>query len=199
MSGNVMIVLALACFGVSPALSVAQDTPVGEWVSVSTSRGGLGGTREYDAHGVVSVEFGAILNLKYKVLDGKLILTGEDSPTPPQAIKIEGDTLTLTDPKSKKEQNFTRVKNSECDGIVGKWVGDYDTGAKQIIHFTTNLNCYYSVQMLSLTGSYSIDGNKLTEEFPGKGQTEWKWDVKNDILTMTKTDGSKIEKYERKK
>jgi len=199
MRSKVWIVFALACLCLLPGLSVAQDTPIGEWVPVSTSRGGLGGTRAYDTNGVVSVGFGAVLNLKYKLDDGKLSIMGENCPLPPQTFTIAGDTLTLTNPKSEKEQKLTRVKNSGGDGIVGKWTGDHYTGAKQVMHFTTNMNCYFSVPIISLTGYFSLDGNKLTEEFPKKGKTEWKWEVKDDVLTMTKTDGSKTEKYKRQK
>lgn len=199
MRSKVWIVFALSCVCVFPGMSVAQDTPIGEWVPVSTSRGGLGGTRAYDTNGVVSVSFGAVLNLKYTVDGGRLILTEENSPLPSQAFKIEGDTLTITEPNSQKEQRLTRVKDSEGDGIVGKWIGDHYTGAKQVMHFTTNMNCYFSVPMLSLTGSFSLNGNTLTEEFPKEGKTEWTWEVKDDVLTMTKMDGSKMEKYERQK
>jgi len=199
MRSTVWIVFALACVCVFPGLATAQDTPIGEWATVSTSRGGLGGTRAYDTNGVVSVGFGAVLNLQYKVDDGKLIMTGENCPLPPQAFTIAGDILTLTDPQSEKKQTLTRVKGSEGEGIVGKWTGDHYTGTKQVMHFTTNMNCYFSVPMLSLTGSFTLDGNTLTEEFPKKGKTEWKWEVKDDVLTMTKADGSKTEKYKRKK
>ena len=191
---TILTTFALTCLCVFPRLAVAQNSPIGEWVPVSTSRGGLGGTRAYDTNGVVSVGFGAVLNLRYNVDDGKLIMTG-----PPQAFTIAGDTLTLTEPQSDKKQTLTRVKGSEGEGIVGKWTGDHYTGAKQVMHFTTNMNCYFSVPMLSLTGSFTLDGGKLTEEFPKKGKTEWKWEVKDDVLTMTKTDGSKTEKYKRKK
>jgi len=199
MRSKVLAVFALACLGVFSGLSLAQDTPIGEWVPVSTSRGGLGGTRAFDTNGVASVGFGAVLNLKYKVDNGKLILTGENCPLPPQTFTIAGDTLTLIDPKSEKKQKLTRVKNSVGEGIIGKWTGDHYTGTKQVMHFTTNMNCYFSVPMMSLTGTFSINRDILTMENPKKGKTEWNWEIVDDVLTMTRIGGTKVEKYKRKR
>lgn len=190
------IVVAVACLSVAAPLSHAQKSPIGEWVSVSTSQGGLGGTRTYDTNGVVSVSFGTMLDFKYKLDDAQRVL---DCFPQLQNVTIAGQNLTLTDQKTGKKQELTRVKGSDGKGIVGKWMGDHYTGAKQVMHFTSNMNCYFSVPMMSLVGNFTLNGDTLTVEFPGKGRTEWKWDVADDILTMTKADGTKVEKYKRKK
>ena len=113
------IMIAVACLIVNVPRSYAGESPiVSEWVSMSTSRGGLGGTRMYETNGAISVGFGAVLNMKYKIEDGQLILSGENCPLQPQSVTISEQTLTLTDPKTGKKQELTRVKGSQGKGIV---------------------------------------------------------------------------------
>jgi hypothetical protein len=201
MKGNCLIVLAVVCLGALASVSLAAENPVlGEWVPVSTTKGGLGGTRTFETNGTVVVAFGAALNLKYKVENSELVLSDETS-TPVQSLDftITGTTLTLTNSKTGKKEELTRVKGSEGKGLVGKWIGDHYTGQKQIMHFTTNMNCYLSVPFQSVSGSFSVVGDTLTEEFPNEGKTEWKWEIAEDVFTLTKKSGNKTEKYKRKK
>ena len=63
--------------------------------------------------------------------------------------------------------------------------------------FTTNMNLYLSVPFQSATGSFTFKGNTLTEELKGKRLTS-KWDIAEDVLTLTPSTGEKTEKYKRK-
>lgn len=199
MKHRTLIILAVLSLPAFAQYSLAEDSLIGEWVALSTSRTGLGGTRTYETNGIVSIGFGALLGFNYKLDGAKLIFSGENCSLAPQNFNVAENILTLTDPQTGKEQKLTRVKGSEGEGIVGKWTGDHYTAAKQVMHFTTNMNCYFSVPMLSSVGSFSLEGDMLTEEFPEQGKSKWKWEIKEDILTLTETDASKTEKYKRKR
>lgn len=107
--------------------------------------------------------------------------------------------MLLHEIKTGKKQKLTRVQGDPLSNILGKWVGDHYTGSKQCMHFTQGLNCYFSVPFGQAQGTYKVNGDTYIEESAEKGKTEWKISIRGDLLTLTKTDGSKIEEYKKKK
>ncbi len=99
---SVIVVAGLCAF---PELSIAQDALIGEWFPDSTSRGGLGMTREYDTKGVVSLVYGAALKMKYTVEKGKMkweLLEWE--------LNVKGENLTMTKIDGDEAYHYTRRK-----------------------------------------------------------------------------------------
>ena len=188
------IVVAVA---ISPTVSIGENSLLGEWLSVQRSTGGLGSTKSYSREGVVTGTYGALVDFTYKVAGGKLTLSFSGEPAVVQNFQIEGSKLILTDSSGRK-QELNRLSGNAESGIVGQWTGDYYTGQKQILHFTDSGNLYLSVPMVSTKGSYEINGDLLTESFEGKGKKEWKWVIKDNVLTLTDAAG-KSETYMRKK
>ena len=170
----------------------------GEWISINKSIGGLGITREYRGDGVTRIAFGAMLNLKYTTKGKSLIISdAEGNVIQKHKFTISDNTLTL---KGKLKQVLSRIDGEANTGIIGKWIGKHDTGDKQIMHFTKNMNYYYSVPMATRDGKYSIKGDTLFEEWPGKNRNaEYSWKIKDNILTLIVSDGSKTEQYEMKR
>jgi hypothetical protein len=193
MKKSFWILSALAVMCVFAECSVAKDSIIGEWIPASNSRNGFGATRTYDTNGVVSVSFGVVISMKYALKGDKLILSPEDDPTSPQTFKIEGNTLTLKDPKTQELQKLTRGSASKDNSIVGQWIGDHATGAKQIMQFTTNMNCNITIPMRSMTGSFSLNNNVLIEDYPNEGQLKWIWEVSTNVLVLTRSGGSNSE------
>jgi len=188
------IVIVVAIF---TAVSMAQDSFLGEWLFVQRSRGGLGSTKSYSREGTVTVTYGALVDFTYKVAGNKLTLSFPSEADVVQNSQIEGNKLILTDPSGRK-QELTRLSGNPESGIVGQWMGDHYTGQKQILHFTNAGNLYLSVPMVSTNGSYEINGDLLTESFESKGKKEWKWAIKDNLLALTDSAG-RTETYVRKK
>ena len=179
---------------------VGEDNPlVGEWVAAATSRGGLGGTKTYTTNGTVITTYGAVLDFRYKIEGTTLISFVETGKPMQQEVIFSGSQMTLKDKATGQEQKLTRMDGPSGSGIVGKWTGSHYTGGKQIMDFTTNLNCYFSVPMMTAKEPYSVKGSTLTEESERKGTTAWTWVIQDDILTLTKVGTNKVERYKKKK
>jgi hypothetical protein len=186
---------------ISSHILYANDNPlIGESVCASRSKGGLGGSKYYREDGTVIVTFGALIDFKYKVTGNVLTLYNEQGElSTEQEITFSGSDLFLKEIKTGKVQKLTRVDGEPKPSIVGKWVGNHYTGGKQCMHFTKGLNCYFSVPFGQAKGSYKVNGDTYFEESAEKGKTEWKISIKGDLLTLKKTDGSKIEEYKKKR
>jgi len=190
-----VIAFVLAIF---PGVSIAEDSILGEWISVQRTKGGLGSAKTYNREGIVNGTFGALVDFTYKITGNKLTLSFPDAADIVQNFQIHDSKLTLTDGSGNK-QELTRISDDAKAGIIGKWIGDHYTGQKQILHFTASENCYLAVPMVSAKGSYQIKGDTLTESFEGKGKQDWKWSIKDNVLTLTDVTQDKSEKYMRKK
>jgi hypothetical protein len=194
---NLVITMVLI---ITPSLSVAANSLLGEWISVERSKGGLGAAKNYTQDGNVRATFGALVDFKYKIVGKKLTLSLPQVPKATdivQTFQINGDKLTLTDDTGNK-QELTRMPGAGNSGIIGKWTGDHYTGAKQILHFTKEQNCYLAVPMISADGTYTIMGDVLSESYKDKGSQHYKWAIQDGVLTLNDSQG-KTEKYMRKK
>jgi len=201
MKTRVLILLSALLFMLSPQCLYANDDPlIGEWVSATRTKGSLGGSKYFNKDGTVIVTFGALVDFTYKTKDNILSLY-DDKGTfiADNEFKFSGSNLILKNTKGGEAQELTRVQGEPLPNIIGKWVGDHYTGKKQCIHFTKGLNCYFSVPFEQVKGTYKVNGDTYTEEFSEKEKTEWKISIENDLLTLTKKDGSKVEKYRKKK
>jgi len=192
--------LIAIAFLITPGLSAAADSILGEWISVERTKGGLGAAKNYSKVDSVQATFGALVDFKYKLDGKKLTLSLPQVPEASdivQTFKIDGDKLTLTDDSGNK-QELTRIPGAGNSGIIGKWTGDHYTGAKQILHFTKEQNCYLAVPMISADGTYTIMGDVLSESYKDKGSKHYKWTIQDGVLTLNDSQG-KTEKYMRKK
>ena len=201
MKAIAIIFLSALLLTQNPQALLASDEPlIGEWVSTTRSKGGLGGLRYFRNDGTVIVTIGALIDFKYKTTGNILQLYDETGAlATSQEFKISNSDLLLHEIKTGKKQKLTRVQGDPLPNITGKWVGDHYTGGKQCMHFTEGLNCYFSVPFGQAQGTYKVNGDTYIEESAEKGKTEWKISIRGDLLTLTKTDGSKIEEYKKKK
>jgi len=176
---------------------------IGEWFSAEPSEGGLGGTRHYETNGTLVVTFGAAIVGKYQLeTNGEtktVVMPGPDASEKfvRMDFTITNDSLRLNERQGRQRLRLTRVRGTGGEGLIGQWTGRHYTGGQQIMDFTTNMNLYLSVPFQSATGSFTFKGNTLMEEIKGKRLTS-KWDIANDVLTITPSTGEKAEKYKRK-
>ena len=200
MNTRVLILFSVLLFITSPLGLHANDNPlIGEWVSASRTKGGLGGSKYFNKDGTVIVTFGALVDFTYKI-KGNILSFYDDKGTfiADNEFKFSGSNLILKNIERGKELELTRVQGDPLPSIIGKWVGDHYTGGKQCMHFTKGLNCYFSVPFEQVKATYKVNGDTYTEKYP-EGTSEWKIGIEGDLLTLTKTDGSKVEKYRKKK
>jgi len=201
MKARLLILFSALLLTISPQCLYANDNPlIGEWVSASRSKGGLGGSKYFREDGTVIVTFGALVDFKYEITGNILSLYDDNGELlSEQEFKFSGSDLVFTEIKTGKGQKLTRVEGDPQPNIIGKWVGDHYTGSKQCMHFTKGLNCYFSVPFVQAKGTYKVNGDTYIEESAEKGKTEWKICISGDLLKLTKKDSSKIEEYRKKK
>jgi len=184
-------------------IGYAQNTReliLGEWVSDSRTKGGLGGAKFYSADGTLIITFGALVDFTYKVEGNILsIYSLENDLIKKQEISYVGEEIILKTLGTNIEEKLSRVDGDDDQTIVGKWEGSlHNTEAKQILHFTDTGNFYLSVPFASVTGKYQVNKHTLIETIEGKDPSEWRWRFGDNTLILEKTDGSKIERYIRK-
>ena len=199
-----LLMLAACCIVLCSSHSTAADKSlIGEWFPMETSQGGLGGTRHFKTNGTMLVTFGAAVVGKYQLeTNGEtktLVMPGPDAREKlvRMDFAISNNTLRLDERKGRQQLQLTRVKGTGGEGLIGQWTGRHYTGRQQIMDFTTNMDLYLSIPFQSVAGLFTLNGNTLTEEYQGKRLTS-KWDISNDVLTLTPSTGEQTEKYKRK-
>jgi len=172
-----------------------QDLIMGEWVSESRTKGGLGTSRSFKAGGTLIVTFGALVNFTYKLEKNILSLYGieGDLIAKKEVYYLDTDII-LINLETKEEERLSRIDGDSKKTILGKWKGPHYTGGKQILHFTANGNCYLSVPFMFARGNYQVSNHVLKEIIKGK-VLEWKWHFEDNTLILEKLDGSKKETY----
>jgi hypothetical protein len=180
-----------------------EQSADGEWFPAETATSGMGGTRKFQTNGTVIQTYGAALHYKYQLetngVTNTVLMPGPKGPAGPPVrmdFTITNDTLTLQERRGQQRERLTRVEGTSGEGLFGQWTGKHYTGGRQVIEFTTNLYGYLSVPFMSETGSFTLDGNRLTEELRGQ-RTISEWTIANDVLTLTPP-GGQPEKYRRK-
>jgi len=157
------LILCVAIMIVISSLFVhADENPIlGEWVSAKRTAGGLGGSKYYKQDGTVIATFGALIDYKYKLTGNILSLYNQEGElSSEEEFKISGSNLFLKNVKTSKEQKLERYDGDHKNGIIGKWIGENDTGKKWCFHFTENMNCYFSVPLAQVQGQYRFYGDK---------------------------------------
>src|SRR5213594_1794896 len=184
MNGNCFIMFAACSVVLYSSHSIASDNPlIGEWFPVKNSDAGFGATRRYQTNGNMVLGFGVAIHFKYQLetngVTNTVLMPGPKGPEGPPVrmdFTITNDTLTLSERKGRQRERLTRVKGTPGDGLIGQWTGKHYTGGQQIMDFTTNLYCYLCVPITTVTGSFTLNGNMLTEEYQGKRVTS-RWQI----------------------
>ena len=202
MKSLLLIMLIACCAVVSVFRSPAAENPlIGEWFPLENADSGMGGTRHFKTNGTVIVTFGSALHFKFQLetngVTNTVLMPGPKGPEGPPVrmdFTITNDTLTLTERKGRQRETLTRVQGTTGEGLFGHWSGKHYTGGQQIKDFTTNLYIYFSVPAITTTGSFTLNGNQLTEEYQGKRVTS-EWKIADGVLTIT---SDLPQKYRRK-
>ncbi|WP_177419089.1 hypothetical protein [endosymbiont of Lamellibrachia barhami] len=181
---------------ISSCTKDTQDSIIGEWISASRTKGGLGTSKSYQSDGTLIVAFGALVDFSYKLEENILSLYGTDGNlVAKKQVSYIGDDIILKNIATNKEERLTRTAGASDETILGKWKGVHYTGGKQVLHFTASGNCYLSVPFMSAIGHYQINNHILIEKIKGKEPSEWKWRFEGRNLILEKHDGSKTETY----
>jgi hypothetical protein len=190
------LVLALVCASGIPAS--AQTDVIGIWSARARTKGGLGAQMIFTADGQVTSTFGALVDFKYEIEDGKLMLSqvNPKEPAPPpftQEFSVDGDKLSIKQP-GKEPYVMSRVGTPYAGAhpIVGDWRYVAANGMPGLVRYSRGGVMQYSFPFLTHKGTYRAQGTDLHIQFEGKPPLLLATRREGDVLTTSDPNGKQI-------
>lgn len=161
-----MGVLALVLAAVVGCVAPLNNDLVGLWESTQTSKGGIGHTLEFRADGLFLEAVTVLVELSYRVENGKLFVA-ETPAAAKQAkdgikIKLEGDVLMVTGPEGSVERRNRIAKDGTAKSIVGAWSYRHYTGGIAYERYHSDGRLSFRLPMTSSSGCYQAKAGALT-------------------------------------
>jgi len=164
---------------------------LGRWRSLETSKGGIGAMFEFRKDGVVDYSPGAVVEMNYRIEGIQLVLppATTDGPEQKQTMEWSGnDKLRL---KVSGEFWVALSRQGPVPDvkipILGEWTSSGEMAGKRIVSrylFYPAGKALLLIPFLKQTGSYSIRGESIRLELPGRAPVEGKFTVAGDVLTI---------------
>jgi Family of unknown function (DUF5640) len=197
----VLLPLILLCASPDDASS---GQIVGRWRSLEISKGGIGAIYEFQADGVVDFSPGAVVEMPWRIENGQLVL-------PSGAVGGSGQKLTLKWLGENKVQfvsgnstgnELTRKgdRSDAANPIIGEWIGTRDMGGRKLeMHwfFYPGGHGLFLLPFETQHGHYTITNRTLHIEMPNTKAQDFKFELKDNALTLFKPEGSGEYRYAR--
>jgi hypothetical protein len=164
---------------------------LGRWRSLETSKGGIGAMFEFRKDGVVDYSPGAVVEMKYRIEGDQLVLppatiggpelkeTMEWSGNDKLRLKASGGVWV----ELARQGPAPDVKNP----IVGEWTSSSEMAGKTMQSrylFYPAGKGFLLIPFLKQSGTYSIHGESIRLELPGRDPVEGKFKVDGDMLVI---------------
>jgi hypothetical protein len=164
---------------------------LGRWRSLETSKGGIGAMFEFRKDGVVDYSPGAVVEMKYRIEGDQLILPPATINGPEQKQTMEwsgNDKLRLKTGGGPGVELARAGQAPDVDHpILGEWTSSREMSGRtmQARHlFYPAGKGLLLLPFLKQSGSYSIRGESIRLELPGRDPVEGKFTVNSDVLTI---------------
>ena len=187
-----MIIVALLASALACA-PPSDPSAIGFWESASTSRGGIGHSIELMANGEVLTATTVIVDLAYRVADGKLFVAesaealsgGLDGA----AFTVADDVLVQADGKGgevRKERLGGRSPGTSP--LVGVWRYRHYTGAIAYERYTAGGRVLFRLPMTSVRGCYRATGDVLSFDTAQRSSAA-QYNIAGETLTLRSPQG----------
>ena len=176
---------------------------VGRWRSLETSKGGIGATYEFHADGAVDFSPGAVVEMPWRMEDGQLLLPsgGVDGSEQKLTLKWLGENrVQFVSGNSTADELTRKGDRSDTNPIIGEWMGTRDMGGRKLeMHwfFYSAGKGLFLLPFVSQHGHYTITNRTLHVEMPNTNAQDFKFELKDNALTLSKPDGSGEYRYAR--
>ena len=176
-----------------PALFAGDDASTklpGRWRSLETSKGGIGAMFEFRKGGVVNFSPGAVVEMKYRIERDQLVLPPATINGPEQRETMEWSGTGKLRLKSGDVSLELARQGSVPDAkipILGEWTTPREMGGKMLLVrylFYPAGKGLLLIPFIKQSGRYSIHGESIRLELPGKHPVEGKFKVDGDVLTI---------------
>lgn len=165
--------LLLAWLPIAAAQDVAQIA--GRWHSLETSKGGIGAMYEVDADGTAHFSPGAVVALPYRVAGDRLSMGSGRNAAAYKLVWTDDDHMMLVMGATAEKYSRLGSRGDSSNPIIGEWTAPRTMGENQVrVHLIlgSDSNCLFMIRFLTQTGSYSIQGGRLSATFGGRGGLE---------------------------
>jgi hypothetical protein len=178
------------------SLAGADEGVIGRWRSAQPSSGGIGSIFEFHRGGVVDMSAAAVVEARWRMENGKLILPPATIGGPEQAARVEwrGDNLLSWKLPDGGGEQLTR-QGPVVDPkrlIVGEWTGPREMAGRKLevrwIFYATGKSLLL-IPFQMQHGRYSIEGGTIRIEVPGRGPVQGKFRVLGNMLTIPGPNG----------
>jgi hypothetical protein len=171
---------------------------------METSKGGIGAMYTFHADGVVDFSPGAVVEMRWRVENDQLILASGTAGDPEQKMVIKW----LSDDKVQflsgdaVANELTRAgkRSDTANPLIGEWLGTREmNGHKLEVHwlFSSDSKSLLLMPFVSQHGHYEISKSTLHLDVTGTPATDYKYQVRGDVFTISKPDGSHESRFER--
>lgn len=187
--GSVLVLLLLF-------VAFADDTAsgiVGRWRSLETSKGGIGALYDFHTNGVVAYSPGAIVEISYRVEGDQFVFgpsTTNAAPEQKQSINWFGENRFRVGSGDQAAELTRKGERTDSNNaLTGEWSGTKNVGDHKV---DTHWFFYPAGRGLLLIpfqpqqGRYTVKESTIRIELPHADPTEYRFEVKGDVLTMSK-------------
>lgn len=183
-----MGVHALVLAAIVGCVTPPNNDLVGLWESTQTSKGGIGHTLEFKADGSFLKAVTVLVELSYRVENGKLFVA-EAPAAAKQAqdgikIELEGDALVVTGPDGSVERRNRIAKDGAVKSIVGAWSYRHYTGAIAYERYHPDGRLSFRLPMTSSSGCYQAKAGALTLVLTDNRNSPLGYTLQGDLLDL---------------
>jgi hypothetical protein len=185
-----------AVVGLVGCHSRKNDALVGKWISVARAKDGTATVTEFRPDGTFASAFEARLECSYRVNGDLMILsvsnpkTGRTSEDSAQ-VRVTGDTLYLKSPLRDSEEPMQRLTSRDPGDppIVGSWGSGINGPHAAVANFTKDGKMTFRQTLRTLSGTYSVAGERLTLNFEGAPSQNGTFRFEKGVLVLTPETG----------
>ena len=185
-----------AVVGLVGCHSRKNDALVGKWISIARAKDGTATVTEFRPDGTFSSAFEKRIQCSYRINGDLMILsvsnpqtgrTSEDSAE----VRVSGDTLYLKSPLQGSQEPMQRLSSPQSGDppIVGTWGSGMNGPHAAVAEFTKDGKMTFKQTLRTLSGTYSVAGERLTLNFEGAPSQNGTFRFEKGVLVLTPETG----------
>ncbi len=180
--------ILLILFFVWPAKSQSTNI-IGKWESALRDSNGTKVIIQFRENGSLSFSNDIHLNMKYKILDDKLILEYQNPSNKITAdtslIRIAKNNLSISKENSPQTAINLRGFSNNSGGILGSWSMRSNNGETINYIFKEDGTAAVIILIPAIEGKFSVSGNDLLLSFNNKIKNTAKFNINNGSLYLS--------------
>jgi hypothetical protein len=199
-----LIAVLIAAGTLSSVHAADAHALVGRWLSVETSKGGIGAMYEFRADGTFQFSPGAIVEMPYRLEGDQLILPSATTDGPEQKSTLEwsGKSRFRMSLNGQAGPVYQRqgTQIDSANPLVGEWLGSSEMDGRKLesrFIFDASGTSRLLIKFSNEHGTWSANEGKLTARINGAMALDGKFEIAGGQLTIYRTAGkvTRLKRY----